>query len=109
MAGWKQWAIGEIVEAGDIQGFIQNQTVMVFDTAGARTTALTGYLVEGMVSYLKDTDVLEKYDGSSWVGLGGLPDQAANSGKFLTTDGTDASWAEIVTDPNPQIFMMMGA
>src|SRR6185436_285783 len=26
-----------------------------------------------------------------------LPSQAANSGKFLTTDGTDVSWASVVT------------
>jgi hypothetical protein len=75
MAGWKQWAIGEIVEAGDIQGFIQNQTVMVFDTASARTTALTGYLVEGMVSYRKDADLLELYNGSAWVSV--APEPAA--------------------------------
>lgn len=28
-------------------------------------------------------------------GAGGLPDQTGNSGKVLTTNGTDASWANI--------------
>jgi hypothetical protein len=39
----------------------------------------------------------------------GLPSQTTNAGKYLTTDGTTPSWAEIVTDPNPNIFMLMGA
>lgn len=43
------------------------------------------------------------------VSITGLPSQTGNSGKYLTTDGTNASWAAITTDPNPQIFMMMGA
>jgi len=30
----------------------------------------------------------------------GLPDQASNTGKFLTTDGTDASWDEIPSLPD---------
>lgn len=29
---------------------------------------------------------------------GGLPSQTGNSGKFLTTDGTDASWGDALTD-----------
>jgi len=38
-----------------------------------------------------------------------LPSQTGNSGKFLTTNGSTASWATIVTDPLTDIFMMMGA
>lgn len=32
---------------------------------------------------------------ASWETVGGLPDQTGNAGKFLTTDGTDASWGTI--------------
>jgi len=38
-----------------------------------------------------------------------LPSQGGNGGKYLTTDGSTASWAAIVTDPLPQIFLLMGA
>lgn len=34
-------------------------------------------------------------DGSNLTGVDSLPDQTGNSGKFLTTDGTDSSWAAI--------------
>ena len=38
-----------------------------------------------------------------------LPSQSGNDGKYLTTNGSTASWATIVTDPLPQIMLMMGA
>ncbi len=31
---------------------------------------------------------------ASWAAVGALPDQTGQSGKFLTTDGTDASWSD---------------
>jgi hypothetical protein len=46
---------------------------------------------------------------TSWATVDALPEQANNSGYYLTTNGTAASWAALVTDPLPQIFMMMGA
>ena len=46
---------------------------------------------------------------TSWATVDALPSQSGQSGNYLTTNGSAASWAAIVTDPNPQIFMMMGA
>jgi len=46
---------------------------------------------------------------TSWATVDALPAQANNSGYYLTTNGTAATWAAIVTDPTPQIFMLMGA
>ena len=34
-------------------------------------------------------------DGSQLTGIDGLPSQTGNDGKYLTTDGTDASWATL--------------
>lgn len=52
-----------------------------------------------------------QWNGAAWVNadIDALPTQTGNGGKYLTTDGSTASWDTIVTDPNPQIFMMMGA
>ena len=44
---------------------------MVFASSAARTSALSGVLAEGMVSYLQDTNAVEVYNGSAWVGVGG--------------------------------------
>ncbi len=38
-----------------------------------------------------------------------LPSQTGNGGKYLTTNGSAASWATITTDPTPSVFLMMGA
>ena len=46
---------------------------------------------------------------TSWATVDALPSQSGQSGNYLTTNGSSASWAAIVTDPNPQIFMLMGA
>jgi len=46
---------------------------------------------------------------TSWATVDALPSQSGNSGYYLTTNGTAATWAAITTDPNPQIFMLMGA
>lgn len=37
------------------------------------------------------------------------PTQTSNAGKYLTTNGSAVSWGEVVTDPLPQVFMLMGA
>jgi hypothetical protein len=47
---------------------------------------------------------------ASWASVSQVPSQSGNSGKYLTTNGTNASWADGSTlDVNPQIFMLMGA
>ena len=38
--------------------------------------------------------------GMTWAEVDALPSQTSNSGKYLTTDGTNASWAVLDTDAN---------
>lgn len=46
--------------------------------------------------------------GIKWSTIDALPSQTGQDGNYLTTNGTTASWASITTDPNPQVFMLMG-
>lgn len=70
-AGYKLFATGDVLTAAQVNTYLMQQTVMVFASSAARTTALSGVIAEGMVSYLQDTNSLEVYDGSAWVGATG--------------------------------------
>lgn len=105
--GYKIFTAGEVLTAANVNGYLM-QGVLVFADSSARSSAIAT-ATEGMVSYLSDTNAIEYYDGSAWSGLDTLPDQTGNSGKYLTTDGTAASWATITTDPTPSVFLLMGA
>lgn len=69
--GRKTFTAGEVLTAVNVQGYLMDQSVMVFASASARTTALGTAVSEGMVSYLMDTNSLEAYDGAAWTGVGG--------------------------------------
>ena len=64
--GYKLFVNGNTLSASDLNTYVQQQTVMVFASTGARTTALTSVLAEGMVSYVTGTG-LQYYTGSAWV------------------------------------------
>jgi hypothetical protein len=46
--------------------------------------------------------------GLKWASVDALPSQTGNSGKYLTTNGSAASWGAITTDPTPTVFMLGG-
>lgn len=66
--GFKNFVSGDVLTATDTNGYLM-QGVWVFANAAARTTAVTSPQ-EGNVSYLRDTDALEIYSGTAWVGYG---------------------------------------
>lgn len=73
-AGYKLFQTGDVLTAAQVNTYLNEQTVMVFADSAARTTALTSVLAEGMVSYLQDTNAVEVYNGSAWVGVSGTGD-----------------------------------
>lgn len=70
MSGYKSFTAGERLFAADVNDFLMNQSVMVFADATARTSALSGVIAEGMLTYNKDTGRLEVYDGSDFKVVG---------------------------------------
>ena len=73
-AGYKLFNTGDVLTAAQVNTYLQEQTVMVFASSAARTSALSGVLAEGMVSYLQDSNAVEVYNGSAWVGVSGAGD-----------------------------------
>lgn len=81
---------GQVLTADQVDNFLMRQTVMVFDDAGSRDTALAEVLDEGMLAYLKDSNDIFKYTGSAWVNIdtsnpGDIT--AVNAGTRLTGGG----------------------
>jgi hypothetical protein len=54
------------LDASDVNTFLMDQSVMTFESSAARGSAIATP-VEGMLTYLEDTDTYESYTGSGWV------------------------------------------
>jgi hypothetical protein len=87
--GRKIFVAEEILAAADVNGYLMDQSVMVFADAAARTAAIATP-TEGMISYLSDTNVVEYYDGSAWVNVAASAGDitAVTAGTALTGGGT---------------------
>lgn len=64
-AGFKAWINGDVLTASDVNTYLMEQTVMVFNNTTARDAAITAPS-EGMFAYTKDSDTLFYYTGSTW-------------------------------------------
>lgn len=83
-AGFKVWSTGDLVNASEFNTYIMEQTVMVFADSSARDSAISSPS-EGMFAFLKDTNTLSFYDGSSW---GSFIGEGDITGVTITTAGT---------------------
>jgi hypothetical protein len=92
-AGYKLFNTGDVLTAAQVNTYLNEQTVMVFADSAARTTALSGVLAEGMVSYLQDTNAVEVYNGSAWVGLAADQTPLTTKGDLFTFSTVDARLA----------------
>jgi hypothetical protein len=95
-----------------------NQSISLSgDATGSGTTAITVTLANSGVSantYGSSTAIpvitvnsKGLITGVTTSSVEGLPSQSGESGKYLTTDGTNASWSAVEAGFNP--FMLMGA
>ena len=89
--GFKSFNTGDVLSAADTNGYLM-QGIWVFASAAARDAAVTSPQ-EGNSCYLKDTDVIQVYSGSSWVVKSGGSSPLTTKGDLYTYSTTDARLA----------------
>ena len=70
LVAYKVFTNGSVLNASEINEFLMNQSVITFSNSTARGSAITTP-VEGMITYLEDTQTYESWDGAAWVAFGG--------------------------------------
>jgi hypothetical protein len=96
----KVFTAGEVLAASDVNTFLMNQSVMTFAGTAARGSAI-GTAVEGMLTYLEDTNTFQYWSGSAWSGIPAAAATnatvttaytatAANAGGFLYSTSSSA-------------------
>jgi hypothetical protein len=97
--GRKVFTVSEVLTAANVNGYLMDQTVMVFAGTAARASAI-GTPSEGMVSYLVDgtgSQAVEYYNGSAWTSL--VP--AASSS---TVTNVSAAYTVTAADANDTLL-----
>ncbi len=90
-AGFKTFVAGAVLSAtSDVQVYLMDQVCTVWNDASARTSGL-GSPAEGQISYLKDTDSVEVYDGASWTAVGGTFTWTGSTANGLATYGSSTT------------------
>jgi hypothetical protein len=102
---YKDFTVGQTLTSAEVDDFLMRQTVMVFDDSAERGTALGTVVTEGMVTYLKDTDTVEQYDGIAWapVGVDSFT-RSGEKGQALRSNGT----AGVVWENSISPLLLMG-
>lgn len=94
MAGFRTWTPGEVITADNVQDYLQDQTVMVFASDAARTSAVP-VPTEGMLSWLEDENEFFYYDGSAWENLI-VPITGGTAGQpYVSNGASEASFQDV--------------
>jgi hypothetical protein len=93
MAGKKTFVAGEVLTAQDVNDYLMDQSVMVFGGTAARSSAIPTP-TEGMMSYRTDDDVVEVFDGSAYVGVGGKILQVVGASTTTSTSTSSATFTD---------------
>lgn len=94
MSGYRTWTPGEVITASNVQGYLQDQTVMVFASDAVRSTAIV-VPTEGMLSWLEDDNKYQYYTGAAWADLI-VPISGGTAGQPYVSGGTaDASFGDM--------------
>ena len=89
--GRKVFTAGEVLAAADVNGYLMDQSVMVFANAAARTAAISSPAA-GMMTFLVDVAAVNVYDGSAWVEVSGGGGVTVSATAPASPDDGDLWW-----------------
>ena len=89
--GRKVFTAGEVLAAADVNGYLMDQSVMVFADAAARTAAISSPAA-GMMTFLVDVAAVNVYDGSAWVEVSGGGGVTVSATAPVSPDDGDLWW-----------------
>jgi len=97
LSGYRTWTPGEVITASNVQGYLQDQSVMVFASDAVRSTAVI-VPTEGMLSWLEDDNKYQYYTGAAWADLI-VPISGGTAGQAYVSNGTaDASFQDVKSE-----------
>lgn len=67
--GFVTFAPLEVLASADLNGYLAQQVCGIYASSADRSSSIGAKLREGMLSYLQDTNEVERYDGAAWVAL----------------------------------------
>lgn len=94
---YKDFTVGQTLTSAEVDTYLMEQAVMVFDNSAARSSALGTVVKEGMVSYLKDTDVVQQYNGTVWgpIGVDSFTTTGSAGGVLVSNGTAGVVWSAV--------------
>ena len=103
--GRKTFNAGDVLTAAQVQGYLQDQAIMVFASSTARGTAITSPS-EGMFAYLNDSNSLTFYDGATWATYpASLTNTVITNGTVVTSTFTGGTAFNLILDAPEENFV----
>lgn len=94
--GRKTFTAGEVLTAANVNGYLMDQSIMVFAGTAARSSAIATASA-GMYSDLLDSGKLQRYNGSAWVDV--VPTATSSTATVIS-----AAYTAAATDANDTLI-----
>jgi hypothetical protein len=107
--GRRVFTATEVLTAANVNGYLMDQSVMLFASSAVRATAIGTAVSAGMLSYRSDGTAWEGYNGTNWVPVVTSLDAGAVTTIVNTVAATATTYLASVADRNETIYSLATA